>query len=133
MGARWTRREEAYLSDHAGDGSRAVAEALGRSTASVKVHASRLGISLRLSTICPRCGHVTHSPLVKWSGWCRKCSVDESADRAALKNRRVRAEIEEERRRILDAERRRQAIYSDTDRKKNELRRLREMRNRNET
>lgn len=133
MAARWTRREEAYLCGHAGEGSKAIAAALGRSVGSVKVHASRLGVSLRLSTICPRCGHVTHSPLVKWSGWCRKCSVDESADRAAERNRRVRAEVDEERRRIQDAERRRQAIYSDTDRRKNELRRLRETRNPNET
>lgn len=129
---RWRDHEEAYLRDHAGDGAQAIADALGRTVPSVQVHASRMGVSLYRRWHCPKCGHYTYTPLSKWSGWCRKCSIDESADTAALKNKQIRIEVAEERRRIKEAEQRRQAIYSDTDRQKRELRRLREMRKRNE-
>ncbi len=130
---RWKAHEEAYLREHAGDGAREIADALGRTVPSVKTHASRLGVSLYRRWHCPRCGHWTFTPLSKWSGWCRKCSIDESADTAALKNKQIRREVAEERRRIREAEQRRQAIYSDTDRQKRKLRRLREGRNRNAT
>ena len=130
---RWMDHEEAYLQNHAGDGAQAIADALGRTVPSVKTHASRMGISLYKRWHCPNCGHYTYTPLSKWSGWCRKCSIDESADTAALKNKQIRKEVAEERRRIREAEQRRQAIYSDTDRQKKELRRLREERNRNAT
>lgn len=130
---RWRVHEEAYLRDHAGEGAQAIADALGRTVQSVKTHASRMGVSLYRRWHCPRCGRWTYTPLSKWSGWCRKCSIDESADTAAMKNRQIRREVAEERRLIEEAERRRQAIYSDTDRQKNELRRLREERNRNAT
>lgn len=130
---RWMEHEEAYLRQHAGDGAQAIADALGRTVPSVKTHASRMGVSLYKRWHCPKCGHYTFTPLSKWSGWCRKCSIDESADTAALKNKQIRREVAEERRRIREAEQRRQAIYSDTDRQKRELRRLRETRNRNAT
>ena len=123
---RWKLDEEAYLQAHAGDGAQAIASALGRTVPSVITHASRLGVSLVRRWRCPRCGRDTFSPLVKWSGWCRKCSVDESADRAALKNRQLRKEIAEERRRIKESERRRNAIDVDNSRRRRELRRLRE-------
>ena len=129
---RWRPHEEDYLREHAGDGAQAIAESLGRTVNSVQVHASRMGISLYRRWHCPKCGHYTYTPLTKWSGWCRKCSIDESADKAAVKNKQIRLEVAEERRRIREAEQRRQAIYSDTDRKKKELRRLREERKRNE-
>ena len=130
---RWKAHEEAYLQEHAGDGAKAIADALGRTVPSVKTHASRMGVSLYRRWHCPKCGHWTYAPLTKWSGWCRKCSIDESADTAALKNKRIRQQVAEERRRIKEAELRRQAIYSDTDRQKNVLRRLRGERNRNAT
>lgn len=129
---RWSRTEEEYLREHAGEGAKAVADALGRTVPSVQVKASRMGVTLFKRWHCPRCGRWVYAPLAKWSGWCRKCSIDESADTAAEKNRRIRRDIEEERRLAKDAERRRQAIYSDTNRKKMELRRLRESRKRNE-
>lgn len=130
---RWTETEEAYLRDHAGDGAQAVADALGRTVSGVKTHASRMGVSLYKRWHCPKCGRYTYKPLSKWSGWCRKCSIEESGDTAALKNKQIRKEVEEERGRIREAEQRRQAIYSDTDRQKKELRRLRGGRNRNAT
>ena len=130
---RWTEREEAYLQGHASDGAQAVADALGRTVPSVKVHASKMGVSLCQRWHCPKCGKYTYRPLTKWSGWCRKCSIEASADTAALKNRQIRKEITEEKEAIRKEERRRQMIYSDTDRQKKELRRLRELRNRNET
>ena len=130
---RWRELEESYLREHAGDGAQAIADALGRTVSSVKTHASRMGISLYKRWYCPNCGRYTYRPLSKWSGWCRRCSVEASADTAAMKNRRIRKEVEEEREAIRKAERRRQMIYSDTDRQKRELRRLREARNRNAT
>ena len=129
---RWKDAEETYLAEHAGDGAEAIAAKLGRSVRSIQCKASVMGISLVVRFRCPRCGKDTFKPLSKSTGWCRKCSIDESADTAALKNRRIRREIREEEMRIKESERRRQAIYSDTNRKSNELRRLREVRERNE-
>lgn len=121
---RWKAAEEAYLVEHAGDGAQAIADALGRSVSSVQTHASRLGVSLVVRYHCPRCGRYTYKPLSKRSGWCRRCSIEESADKAALKNRQIRKEIAEEKAKIRKSERRRQAIYSDTDREKRILREL---------
>lgn len=128
---RWKQHEEAYLQERAGDGAQAIAEALGRTVASVQTKASRMGVSLYRRYHCPRCGRYTYTPLTKWSGWCRKCSIDASADTAALKNRQIRREVAEERRRIRESEQRRQALYSDTDRQKRELRKMRGERKRN--
>ena len=130
---RWKAHEESYLQEHAGDGAQAIADALGRSIQSVKSHASRMGVSLCVRWHCPKCGKYTYKPLTKWSGWCRRCSIEESADTAAMKNRKIRREVAEEKEAIKAEERRRQMIYSDTDRQKKELRRLREERNRNAT
>lgn len=115
-----------YLSEHAGDGAVPIAEKLGRSVISVQVKASRMGLSLCRRWLCPRCGHYTYSEPVSHTGWCLKCSIDESADTAAMKNKRIRMEIAEERRRIEESKKRRQAIYADSYRRKQELRRLRE-------
>ena len=123
--ARWKDSEETYLTEHAGDGAEAIAKALGRSVSSVQTHASRMGLSLVVRYHCPRCGRVTYKPLSKRSGWCRRCSIEESADTAALKNRQIRKEIAEEEKKIRDSERRRQAIYTDSDREKRRLRELR--------
>lgn len=123
---RWKPDEVRYLSEHAGDGAVPIAEKLGRSVISVQVKASRMGLSLCRRWLCPRCGHYTYSELVKHTGWCLKCSIDESADTAAMKNKRIRMEIAEERRRIEESKKRRQAIYADSYRRKQELRRLRE-------
>ena len=130
--ARWKDEEEAYLQAHAGDGAEALAEALGRSVWSVRCKASELGVSLVTRYHCPRCGKYTYKPLTKWSGWCRACSIQESGDTAAIKNKKIREEIAEEECRIREAERRRQMIYSDTDRGKKKLRRLREVRQPND-
>ena len=130
---RWKDHEEDYLREHAGDGAQAIANALGRTVPSVKTHASRMGVSLYKRWHCPRCGRYTYKPLTKWSGWCRKCSIEESADTAALKNRQIRREVAEEKEAIRREEMRRQALYSDSDRQKRELRKLRESRNRNAT
>lgn len=124
--ARWSEADESYLADHAGDGAEAIAKALGRTVSSVQTHASRMGVSLVVRYHCPRCGRYTYRPLTKWSGWCRRCSIEESADTAALKNKQIRKEIKAEEAAIRESERRRQAIYSDTDREKRKLRRLRE-------
>lgn len=130
---RWKRHEEDYLREHAGDGAQAIAEALGRTIPSVKTHASRMGVSLYRRWHCPNCGHYTYRPLSKWSGWCRKCSIEASADTAAEKNRRIRREVAEEKEAIRREERRRQMLYSDTDRQKRKLRKLRGERNGNAT
>lgn len=130
---RWKEHEEDYLRKHAADGAQEIAKALGRTIPSVKTQASRLGISLCKRWHCPKCGRYTYKPLTKWSGWCRKCSIEESADTAAMKNNSIRREVAEEKEAIKNEERRRQMIYSDTDRQKRELRKIRELRNRNAT
>lgn len=128
---RWSEREEEYLEAHAADGAASVAEALGRSISSVQTHASRMGVSLVRRWLCPNCGRHTYRPLSKRTGWCRRCSIEASADTAAMKNRAIRREVAEEKEAIRKEEKRRQMIYSDTDRQKRELRRLRESCKRN--
>lgn len=124
---RWKAWEIDYLYEHAGDGAEAIANYLNRSKRAVECQATRYGISLRKSWLCPRCGQTTYFPLTSWSGWCRKCSVAESKDKAAIKNRQIERELQDERRKIRDAERERQALYEDTRRKKKKLRNFREV------
>ena len=131
--ARWKKAEETYLTEHAGDGAQAIAEALGRTVSSVKTHASRMGLSLVERHYCPKCARYTYKPLSVKTGWCRKCSVEASAGNAALRNRAVLQEIAAEEAQLAEAERRRQAIYSETNRNKKKLCSLRESCNRNAT
>lgn len=125
MSRRWTTSEVNYLAAHATEGAEAIASRLGRSIKSVKSMASNYGISLQVRYYCPRCCRYVLTPLSPHSGWCRTCSIEESHDNAAQKNCDVRRELEAERIRIREAERRRQKVYSDTDKRKNELKRLR--------
>ena len=101
---------------------------MGRSVKAVENMASRYGISLRVRYFCPKCSRYVYTPLSPRYGWCRTCSIEESHDNAVMKYREVMREIEREQARILEAKRARQAVYSDTDRKKNELKRLRKQR-----
>lgn len=126
MGRRWKPWELDYLKNHATDGAEAIAAKLGRTKRAVEVMASNERISLVKAWHCPRCGRMTYFPLTEWTGWCRRCSISESRDTAAIANRRISQELERERRGIKEAERERQALYSDTNKKKRELRRLRE-------
>lgn len=128
MAGRWRQWEVTYLHDHAGYGAQSIADRLGRTVQAVERQASRYGVSLRRRWYCPKCSREVYSPLSEWSGWCRRCSIAESKDRASVNNRRVRAELQEERRKVRQAERERQALYSDTHKKRKELRRLRESR-----
>lgn len=107
-GKPWTVGEIGYLEDHAGDGAEAIAEALGRSVASVQHQASRYGLSLRLHAMCPRCGRPTYRPLSKRTGWCVCCTKEQQAARRAEQVR----ELEEEARREIRANRERQRLYS---------------------
>lgn len=132
MAARWKQHEVAYLFDHATDGAEAIAEALGRTVRSVEVQASRYGVSLRPRWLCPRCGRSVFTPLSMRTGWCKACSINESKDSAAIANRKARFELREERSRIRKAEQERQALYSDTNKRRTKLRRFREVREVNE-
>ena len=116
MARKWTTKEIRYLEDHAMEGARSIGEALGRSEKSVICCASRYGISLKQRWFCPRCARYSFTPLSAHYGWCRTCCVEESHDKAALRNRELRKELEDEKRRLLEATRRRQAIYSDSNR-----------------
>ena len=60
---RWSAREVDYLIANANDGAQAVADALGRTVASVQMKAHRLGISLHPRWMCPRCARWTYRPL----------------------------------------------------------------------
>lgn len=125
MAGRWRQWEIAYLEAHAGEGAEAVASHLGRTVASVQVQASRLRVSLRRSWRCPRCGRVVYTPLSGASGWCMRCHVGVTRDRAALANRRARMELQAEEAAVAAVERERQKYYSDTSRRRKKARKLR--------
>ena len=129
---RWKAHEEEYLRKHAGDGAKEIADALGRTIRSVQVHASVMGISLYKRWHCPNCGRWTFKPLSERTGWCRACTIQATGDTAAMKNAEIRKEVQAEKERERREERRRQMCYSDTNRQRNELRRLHEARERNE-
>lgn len=117
----WNSSEIGYLEQHAGEGAQAVADALGRSVSSVTHQAHRWGISLRIRQVCPRCGHVTYSPLSPKTGWCAACNLEMHRDRAQERNAAIRREVEEEQRRIQRLKRDRQRLYADTCRQKKKL------------
>ena len=104
----WTTAEIRYLEEHAGDGARAIAEALGRTVDSVKWQARQCGLSLRRRWQCPKCGMQTFKPLNRRSGWCSACTKEE---RAREYSRQVHS-IEEEVRREEKANRERQRLYN---------------------
>lgn len=72
----WSTREIRYLREHAGDGAKEIAKALGRSTDAVKWQARRCGISLRQRWMCPKCGRTTFKPLNRANGWCAECTKE---------------------------------------------------------
>ena len=124
---RWTPAEIEYLETHASDGAEAIGESLGRSVHAVESMASRCGISLRRSWLCPRCGREVFQPLSVRSGWCRLCSIQDSHDKSTLRNREIKKAIAIEESRIHEAERDRQATYAETSRNKEKLCGLREV------
>lgn len=113
----WSTRELRYLEEHAGEGAGAVAKALGRSKQSVEVQASRYGISLRKSWLCPKCGMRTSRPLSGRTGWCSVCTKAQRRERMAEEVR----ELEEEARREEEENRARQCLYSRKSRAKKKL------------
>lgn len=91
----------------------------------MQVMASRRGVSLMRRWVCPRCGSKTLTPLVGKTGWCKACTLEQGVYKAHQANQAVRRELDIERRRIAEAERRRQALYKDTNKQKKKLCRLR--------
>lgn len=124
--AHWKDWETAYITEHCTDGAQAIADRLGRSVSSVQVMASRMGLALRPRWLCPHCGHITYRPLSMKTGWCRCCTLDQQREVVAQQNLAMRREVAREQSRIKDKERERQALYSDTNRQRAKLRRLRE-------
>lgn len=72
----WSTREIRYLKEHASDGAKEIAKALGRTTEAVKLQARKCGISLRQRWMCPKCGRMTFKPLNKANGWCAECTKE---------------------------------------------------------
>lgn len=125
MSSRWTEREVAYLQDHAGDGAASVAKALGRSRKAVQRQAERYGLSLRRRWLCPFCGMPTFTPLNPRTGWCRRCSAAISKHNADRRAAELQREVADEERRYTATIRARQAVYTENDRLKRKLDRLR--------
>ena len=50
----WSTREIRYLKEHAGDGAKEIAKALGRTTEAVKLQARKCGICLLYTSPSPR-------------------------------------------------------------------------------
>lgn len=72
----WSTHELKYLEEHAGEGAKAIAKALGRSVDSVKHMAKKCGLSLRKRSQCPKCGRWTFRPLNRINGWCIECTKE---------------------------------------------------------
>lgn len=120
---RWTTRELRYLAKHANDGAEAIGAALGRSKHSVELQASRLGISLRPSWFCPKCGQRTFKPLSTKTGWCICCTKKKRREELTEEMR----EMQEELRREEQENKARQAIYSQKNRFREDLKVLRKV------
>ena len=114
---RWTSREIKYLEEHAGEGADSVATALGRSVESVKCQASRFGVSLRKSWMCPKCGMRTSKPLSGRTGWCAACTKEHRIGAIAEQVREMEEEVM--RNEMLDREK--QRLYSRKSRARKKL------------
>lgn len=110
----WSTREIRYLEEHAHEGARAIAFALGRSTESVKQQAKRFGISLRKRWFCPKCCHWSRRPLSSRTGWCVVCTKAHGREKLEEEVREMREEM----RREQKEDRSRQALYSQKSRLK---------------
>lgn len=78
----WTTGQNRVLEEHACEGARSCAAALmeelgiERSVASVKMHASRMGLSLAERYACPQCGHFGGPHDFRFhDGLCEACHV----------------------------------------------------------
>lgn len=127
MADRWKQWELELLFRRANEGAEAVAEATGRTVRSVQHMASRMAVSLRRTYYCPNCGQETYSPLSPRTGWCRACSIAQSRDSAAVKNREVAMKLKAEERRVNAIKQERGKLYVDTCRKKRRLREVGEV------
>lgn len=111
--ARWTEEQERVLREAAHMGA---AECAGeifartgvrRSEQSVRMHASRMGLSMVRFSVCPCCGSNVRS-LHRTTGLCAACNAEyrakaqrEEHDRIELELRRSDAEKEERRKRAV--------------------------------
>lgn len=105
---RWYTAEIKYLEDHANDGAEAIAKALGRSVQSVKIQASRYGVSLKQRWQCPKCGRLSAKPLSPKTGWCVNCTKERRIDELAEEVRELEEEVMREKRN----NRERQRLYN---------------------
>ena len=105
---RWTTQKLAYLREHAGDGAKAIAEAIGCSVDAVESQAYRCGVSLRRRWRCPKCGMTTFKPLNRVTGWCATCTKESRNEELAEQVRELESEVRREER----ATRERQRLYS---------------------
>jgi len=89
--APWTPEEDAYLAEHAHEGAKAIAAALGRTRQAVKVRASGRGISLRQRDAEGRAVHRQGSVIGQRDSWrdgelqeYRKAVLDGDVDAEAV-------------------------------------------------
>lgn len=94
----WSTRELKYLDEHAGDGAKAIAKALGRSVDSVEWQARQCGLSLRRHRQCPNCSRWTFKPLNKVNGWCVECTKESHMSDLAEQANAMREEAAREKR-----------------------------------
>ena len=101
MNPRWSEQELNYLRAHRRDGSKSIAEALGRSRKAVSRKAEKLGISLLPSAwdrgeLCPMCAtrEVERGTVAGRNGLCRTCWLKWKADTAREMAAEIRARRE---------------------------------------
>lgn len=111
---RWTTFELTYLANHAGEGAKAIAKALGRSTDSVEWQARQCGVSLRRRSQCPLCGQWSFKPLNRVTGWCAECTKERRMSELAEIARAMKEEAIREKRNNQE----RQRYYSAKSRNK---------------
>ena len=81
---RWTDEQDRIMRETASRGAEAVAKAIkaktgvSRSVSAVKMHASRIGVSLMAHENCPRCG-MPVKKLHRDTGLCPRCNKREKA------------------------------------------------------
>lgn len=90
---KWTTKQEECLRAHSHEGVFAATMALyqelgvSRNVNAVKVHAHRMGLSMALRYVCPKCGHVGPPRDFRFGdGLCEACHVDRTADELDRRN-----------------------------------------------
>lgn len=120
----WTVAEIKELEEFSNEGVKALSSRLNRSEASIKMQASRYGISLRPRFYCIKCGKYSYKPLGPNTGWCDACTYEHYQKKVSMQVKQFRQELKEQEERSIEAKRKRDVAYVLKSREKQKMKNI---------